>query len=108
MIKNTDDRGAFDDEVPSFNLVTSNVESYYGNDLVQSFESKGGLDDEETICEASLSGSTREGFLHTETFFHLMEKSDDLDPFQKNALLRFGIDDAKRGDILFRASFRVA
>jgi hypothetical protein len=108
MIKNTDDRGEFDDEVPSFNLVTSNIESYYGYDPVQSIESKGEVYDEETISEESSSGSTREGFLHTETFLHLMEKSDDIDPFQKNALLRFGIDNPKRANILYRASFRVA
>jgi hypothetical protein len=65
------------------------------------------VNDEENWEESS-SGSTREGFLHTETFLHLMEKSDDLDPFQKNALLIFGIDNAKRGNILYRASFRVA
>ena len=68
-------------------------------------------DDEETSYgEEFSSGSEREeeGDLHTETFVLLMEKSDEFDPFQKNALLRFGIDNAEQGNILYRASFRVA
>lgn len=98
MIKNTDDG------VPSFNLVTSIIES----NLVESMEEE---DDEETSYgEEFSSGSEREeeGDLHTETFVLLMEKSDEFDPFQKNALLRFGIDNAEQGNILYRASFRVA
>ncbi len=99
MIKNTDDG------VPSFNLVTSIIESNLGNDPVPSVESMEEEDDEEFS-----SGSEREedGDLHTETFVLLMEKSDAFDPFQKNALLRFGIDNAEQGNILYRASFRVA
>ena len=98
MIKNTDDG------VPSFNLVTSIIES----NLVESMEEE---DDEETSYgEEFSSGSEREeeGDLHTETFVLLMEKSDAFDPFQKNALLRFGIDNAEQGNILYRASLRVA
>lgn len=102
MIKNTDDG------VPSFNLVTSNIESYLGNDIVPSVESESEVDDKETYGEESSSGTTREGVLHTETFVQLMENSDEFDPFEKNALLRFGIDNAEQGNVLYRASFRVA
>ncbi len=105
MIKNTDDG------VPSFNLITSNNESCLGNDPVPSVEFKEEEDDEETsYWEESSSSSEREqeGDLHTETFVQLMEKSDSFDPFQKNALLRFGIDSAEQGNILYRASFRAA
>jgi hypothetical protein len=105
MIKN------IDDGVPSFNLVTSIIESNLGNDPVPSVESMKEEDDEETSYgEESSSGSEREeeGDPPTETFVWLMEKSDAFDPFQKNALLRFGIDNAEQGNILFRASFRVA
>ena len=105
MIKNTDDG------VPSFNLVTSIIESNLGNYPIPSVESMEEEDDEETSYgEEFSSGSEREeeGDLHTETFVLLMEKSDEFDPFQKNALLRFGIDNAEQGNILYRASFRVA
>ncbi len=104
MIKNTDVSGEFGDIIPSFNLVTSN----FGNDLAPSVESKEEADEDETIGEESSYGSARKEFPHTETFLQLMEKSDEFDPFQKNALLRFGIDNAERGNILYRASFRVA
>ena len=50
----------------------------------------------------------REGALYTETFVELMEKSEEFDPFEKNSLLRFGIDNAEQGNVLYRAPFRVA
>ena len=106
MIKNTDDG------IPSFNLVTSNIVSNFGTDSVLSVESTEEEDDEETSYGEESSGSEREQegdlHLHNDTFVRLMEKSDAFDPFQKNALLRFGIDNAEQGNILYRASFRVA
>ncbi len=110
MIKNTDDG------IPSFNLVTSNIESNIeynlSTDSVLSVESTEEEDDEETSYGEESSGSEREQegdlHLHNDTFVRLMEKSDAFDPFQKNALLRFGIDNAEQGNILYRASFRVA
>jgi len=38
----------------------------------------------------------------------LTEKSEEFDPFEKNSLLRFGIDNAEQGNVLYRAPFRVA
>jgi hypothetical protein len=95
MIKDTD-------IVPSFSLVTSKIESFINDDyLVPSIKSE----EEETDDEGS---TRREGILHTESFIHLMETSDEFNPFEKNTLLRFGIDKVEQSNILFRASFRVA
>eukprot|EP00579_Thalassiosira_antarctica_P012061 CAMPEP_0201925474 /NCGR_PEP_ID=MMETSP0903-20130614/14724_1 /ASSEMBLY_ACC=CAM_ASM_000552 /TAXON_ID=420261 /ORGANISM="Thalassiosira antarctica, Strain CCMP982" /LENGTH=738 /DNA_ID=CAMNT_0048463161 /DNA_START=55 /DNA_END=2269 /DNA_ORIENTATION=- len=92
--------------IPSFNLVTSNFDSYLENYQVEvaSVES----DEEDSQGEDSSSVSVREGALYTEAFVELMEKSEEFDPFEKNSLLRFGIDNAEQGNVLYRAPFRVA
>lgn len=91
--------------VPSFELVTSNLESYLKS--YQVAPSVGSSDEDMSFEEDS---TVEEASLYTEAFCKLMEKSDDSDfnPFEKNALLRFGIDSAEQGSILFRAPFRVA
>ena len=95
MIKDTD-------IVPSFSLVTSKIESFIDDDyLLPSTKSE-----EEDINDDV--STRREGILHTESFINLMETSNEFTPFEKNTLLRFGIDKAEQSNILFRASFRIA
>lgn len=50
----------------------------------------------------------QETALYTDAFVELMEKSDQFDPLEKNALLRFGVDNADQGNVLYRAAYRVA
>lgn len=88
--------------VPSFSLVTSSIESFIDDDyLIPSTKSE----EEEINDDVS---TRREGILHTESFINLMEMSDEFNPFEKNTLLRFGIDKVEQSNIVFRASFRVA
>ena len=92
------------DGIPSFNLVTSNFDSY-----VESYQANSVKSEDETCKgEESSQGSVQEGALYSEAFLELMEKSDEFDAFEKNCLLRFGIDNVEQGSVLYRASFRVA
>mmetsp|Transcript_15228 Transcript_15228/g.33219 ORF Transcript_15228/g.33219 Transcript_15228/m.33219 type:complete len:181 (-) Transcript_15228:1571-2113(-) len=100
LLKNSEGIEGF----PSFNLVTSNFDSYLENYQVTSAKSE----ELSSQGEESQSVSVREGALYIEAFIELMEKSEEFDPFQKNTLLRFGIDNAEQENVLFRASFRVA
>lgn len=45
---------------------------------------------------------------YSEAFLKLMNESEDFDPYQKNALLRFGINYFHQAHILYHASFRAA
>ena len=100
--------------VPSFNLVTSNLDSYLkiyqvAAEVAAEVASIVESDEEEEMSFSDESASTvHEVSLYTEAFVHLMEKSDEFDPFEKNSLLRFGIENAEQGNILYRASFRIA
>lgn len=91
--------------IPSFSLVTSNCDShlseYYPG--VQSIQS----DEEKSFDEESSNYSLHEGATHSRAFLQLMEESDEFDRFEKNVLLKFGIDSAQDGNILYRASFLV-
>ena len=93
--------------MPSFNLVTSKFDSY---DLeTHPFAA---LDEEEepykVVGDNASDASVRESDLVTESFMELMESSDEFHSFEKNCLLRFGIDQADEGNFLFKAAFRVA
>ena len=78
--------------VPSFELVTTNLESYLKN--YQVAPSVGPSEEDMSFEEGS---TAEEASLYTEAFCKLMEKSDsDFTPFEKNALLRFGIDSAEQ------------
>ena len=83
--------------VPSFNLVTSNFDSY-----LESYQLAASVEDSEEASQSDDSSmrSGQEGSLHSEAFVELMEKSDEFDPFEKNSLLRFGIDNAEQGNVL--------
>ena len=96
--------------MPSFNLVTSNLDSYLKSYQVAAAAAASIVEsEEEEMSFSDESASTvHEVSLYTEAFVHLMEKSDEFDPFEKNSLLRFGIENAEQGNILYRASFRVA
>ena len=91
--------------IPSFTLITSSYDScQYDNYQVDSVESAN-----TPISEEELSfGSVNKEQSYTEAFLKLMEESEALDPFEKNALLKFGIHHAENGNDLYRASFRVA
>lgn len=89
--------------VPSFTLITSSHDSYHnGNYQLDSVESTEALLSE----EESSFGSLKEDSSYTQVFLKLMEESEIFNPFEKNALLKFGIDHAENGNILFRAAFR--
>lgn len=45
---------------------------------------------------------------YVEVFLKLMDESDYFDPFQKNALLKFGIAYEYQAKTLYQASFRAA
>ena len=45
---------------------------------------------------------------YVEVFLELMDESDYFDPFQKNALLKFGIAYEYQAKTLYQASFRAA
>lgn len=86
------------DTIPAFHLVTKMLGSFAGH--------KGALatecdvtSDEEVSC-----GEER---VCSDAFIDVMENSYTFTPLEKEALLRFGIGE-KRGNILFRAAFRVA
>lgn len=86
--------GSGTEGIPSFELVTTDFSSYLN-------KYRGEADDDAS------SSTVHEDDLYTEAFVTLMESSESFDPFEKNALLRFGIDFAEQGNILFRAAFRM-
>jgi hypothetical protein len=91
--------------IPSFTLITSSYDSYQTDIYqVESVEPANTLISEEEFS----FGSVSEEKSYTEAFLKLMEESEALNPFEKNALLKFGINYADNGNTLFRASFRVA
>jgi hypothetical protein len=45
---------------------------------------------------------------YSEVFLKLMNESEDFDPFQKNALLKFGIINFQQAHNLYQALFRAA
>lgn len=58
---------------------------------------------------AQYEGRDQEGGGHySEAFMKLMYDPDFLDPFKKNALLTFLINDGDQAETLFQASFRAA
>ena len=81
--------------IPSFEIVTTNFRSFLEN--YREVSSQG--EDDSYVQETAL---------YTEAFVELMEKSDQFDPLEKNALLRFGVDNADQGNVLYRAAYRVA
>jgi len=99
------------ERIPSFNLVTSSFDAYLEDYHVASANVKS--EESSFQGEESRSVSVREGALYTEAFLEMMENSKDpfageFDPFEKNSLLRFGIDNAEQGNVLFRAAYRIA
>ena len=83
--------------VPSFDLVTTSFDMY----LPVPVESEAAsTESEESLTLSVLDG--RESDLYHEAFLKVMgdEISGDLDPFEKNTLLRFGIENAAEGNVL--------
>ena len=95
--------------MPSFNLVTSKFDSY---DLeTHPFAAPIESEEEEpykVVGDDASDASVQESDLVTESFVEMMESSDEFNSFEKNCLLRFGIEQADQGNLLFKAAFRVA
>ena len=98
------------DCIPTFELVTSNLESFLdkyipGNSLKDiadaSVFSDTSQEDESSMLDV------RESMIYTDAFIKLMNNSKEFDTIEKNALLRFGVENAEC-NVLFRAAFRVA
>lgn len=53
-------------------------------------------------------GGEREVSSYVEEFLKVMAESDYLNPFQKHALLKFGIANEDQAKTLYQASFHVA
>lgn len=99
------DSSDLSDGIPSFALITSSLDSY----LTDSYQ-VGSVESVEALSskEESSVGSVNDGPSYAKAFLQLMEESGDFTPFEKNALLKFGIGHAENGNILYRSSFRVA
>ena len=99
-LTNMIDNSSLLDGIPSFTVITSSYDSSItGNYQVDSIE----LSSKEELSFVSVN----DGPNHTTAFLKLMEESDEFNPFEKNALLKFGLDHAENGNILYRAAFRV-
>ena len=99
-LANMIDNSSLLDGIPSFTVITSSYDSSItGNYQVDSIE----LSSKEELSFVSVN----DGPSHTTAFLKLMEESDEFNPFEKNALLKFGLDHAENGNILYRAAFRV-
>ena len=94
---------AGNDSVPTFGLVTKklcHLESRRkGTDGVF-------VNDFDDTAMGRISFGEEEEF--TDAFIDLMKNSDTFTEVEKNALLKFGIDESLRGNILYRAAFRLA
>jgi hypothetical protein len=89
--------------IPSFTLVTTNFRSFLEN-----YRGVASIYSEEVPSQGEDDSCVQETALYTEAFVELMEKSDQFDPLEKNALLRFGVNNADQGNVLYRAAYRVA
>ena len=109
------------ESIPSFSLVVKTAGSLFDRYRAAEasyisphykptihYEKRDEISSEGEETSASSSSTGQETVLYTEAFINLMESSNDFAPDAKNALLRFGIDNAEHGNALFRASFRVA
>lgn len=99
--------------IPSFGLVTKTMESMmFGThqDHELATFANATTDFKYDDDEESSMNSTKEGFLYTDAFMELMESSDEFNAFEKNALIRFGLDSIESGspNLLIRAAFRTA
>ena len=90
--------------IPSFNLVTFSLDSCIEKNL----ENSASAELDESQSKASLSDSVEEGILYTDAFLKLMANSTEFNPFEKNSLLRFGVDNSEQAGMLYGAAFRVA
>lgn len=90
--------------IPSFDLVISSLDPCIESNRVKG---SAGLEEECWSKDSSIV-STKDGVLYTEAFVKLMENSNEFNPFEKNSLLRFGIDKSEQASILYGAAFRVA
>ena len=97
------------DSVPSFELVTADLDDF----MNKSNQGKWWKDTADTSVfseETSLgneSSGLHESLLYTDAFIELMNSSEEFNAIEKNALLRFGVDNAD-SNVLFRAAFRVS
>eukprot|EP00804_Cyclotella_cryptica_P011421 CCRYP_016373-RD/>CCRYP_016373-RD protein AED:0.41 eAED:0.41 QI:0/0.5/0/1/1/1/3/0/754 len=87
------------ESIPAFRLVTKTFGPFTGQQRRLETEFDG------TSYEEDSYGEER---VFSDAFVDVMENSDVFTPLEKNVLLRFGIGEVKRGNILYRAAFRVA
>ncbi|EED95156.1 predicted protein [Thalassiosira pseudonana CCMP1335] len=100
--------------IPSFGLVTKTMESmmfgtHQDHELATFANAATDFKYDDDDEESSMN-SMKEGFLYTDAFIELMESSDEFNAFEKNALIRFGLDSIESGspNLLIRAAFRTA
>ena len=84
--------------MPSFDLVTTSFDMYLPVPVESEAASSTGSEESLTLSVLD----RRESDLYHEAFLKVMgdESSGDLDPFEKNTLLRFGIENAAEGNVL--------
>lgn len=87
--------------IPAFSLVTKRL-CHFDNE--HGLKAEFGLDDLSSNGELSF-GEERE---YTDAFIDLMQNSNAFSAVEKNVLLKFGINEANSGNILFRAAFRLS
>jgi hypothetical protein len=87
--------------IPAFSLVTKRL-CHFDNE--HGLKAEFGLDDLSSNGELSF-GEERE---YTDAFIDLMQNSSAFSAVEKNVLLKFGINEANSGNILFRAAFRLS
>ncbi len=97
------------DSVPSFELVTADLDHFL--EKMNEGESWNDIADASVFTDDSSQGNESSGLhesiLYTDAFVELMNSSGEFNSIEKNALLRFGVDNAD-SNVLFRAAFRVA
>ncbi len=97
------------DNVPSFELITANFDfCLEKNNQGKAWKdtADASVSSDET-SQGGESSANRESLLYTDAFIELMNNSKEFNAMEKNALLRFGVDNAD-SNVLFRAAFRVA
>eukprot|EP00985_Skeletonema_marinoi_P016544 scaffold8922_cov219-Skeletonema_marinoi.AAC.23 len=98
------------DSVPSFELVTADLDSFLEENNQGKLSWKDTADasvfSDET-SQGNESSGLHESMLYTDAFIELMNSPKEFNAMEKNALLRFGVDNAD-SNVLFRAAFRVA
>jgi len=99
------------DSVPSFELVTADLDSFLEENNQGKLSSWKDTADASVFSDETSQGNESSGLhesmLYTDAFIELMNSPKEFNAMEKNTLLRFGVDNAD-SNVLFRAAFRVA